>query len=267
MPIIKDVMEKLIAGIGPIENTVDTLKIGDADAEVKGIATTFTATHHVIERAIAKGINLIVTHEPTFYNHLDETCSLHNDPIYLAKRQLIESSGMAIFRLHDYIHRYIPDGIIEGLLQDLEWEGYVSRSLSQPDSLRQHLCIPTRTGMELSEYLKRKLDISFVRVVGDLSMPCSRVGLLPGYGGTGALAIPFFQNENLDVIISGEGPEWETPEYVRDAVTQGKHKALIVLGHLKSEEAGMKYLSLSLKSIFPNVPIEFIAEDQVFQVI
>ena len=35
--------------------------------------------------------------------------------------------------------------------------------------------------------------------------------------GGGALAIPYFEAEHLDLIITGEGPEGETPEYVRDA--------------------------------------------------
>lgn len=57
-------------------------------------------------------------------------------------------------------------------------------------------------------------------------MECQRIGLLAGYRGGGEVVIPLFQNQNLDLIIAGEGPEWESPEYVRDALQQGKKKHL-----------------------------------------
>ncbi len=52
--------------------TVDTFKAGNPDTVVKGIATSFSATLDVCQRAAASGKNLIIVHEPTFYNHLDE---------------------------------------------------------------------------------------------------------------------------------------------------------------------------------------------------
>ncbi|AHA58143.1 hypothetical protein M493_09737 [Geobacillus genomosp. 3] len=76
-----------------------------------------------------------------------------------------------------------------------------------------------------------------------------------------------FEQEHLDAIIYGEGPEWETPGYVRDAVHQGRRKALIVLGHAESEEPGMRYLAEWLGLQFPDVPIHFIQETPLFQVV
>jgi hypothetical protein len=34
--------------------------------------------------------------------------------------------------------------------------------------------------------------------------------------------------------------EWETVEYAADAVTESKKKALIVIGHIPSEQPGME---------------------------
>lgn len=123
------------------------------------------------------------------------------------------------------------------------------------------------TVKEIAEYVKRKLGIGFVRIAGDVTLNCTRIGLLAGYRGGGALSIPLFEKENLDLIISGEGPEWETPEYVRDAVYQGKQKALMVIGHAESEEPGMKYLSEWLKPIFPEIPIRFIPEKGIYRIL
>ena len=98
-------------------------------------------------------------------------------------------------------------------------------------------------------------------------MPCERVGIMVGYRGGGELAIPLFLNEHVDLVIAGEGPEWETPEYVKDAVYQGRNKALIMLGHAESEAAGMKYLADALSSQFPMLPVHFVEDRPVFQIV
>src|SRR5580658_9011249 len=59
--------------------TVDTFKAGDPETRVTGIATTMMATYDVLMRSAAAGKNLIITHEPTFYTHLDKTDALEKD--------------------------------------------------------------------------------------------------------------------------------------------------------------------------------------------
>ena len=59
----------------------------------------------------------------------------------------------------------------------------------------------------------------------------------------------------VDVLVCGEAPEWQTAEYVRDALACGQNKALIVLGHEPSEEAGMAYLAEWLKPRVMGIPI------------
>jgi putative NIF3 family GTP cyclohydrolase 1 type 2 len=112
--------------------------------------------------------------------------------------------------------------------------------------------------------VKRRLGLSVVRVSGDLDAPCRRIGLLVGYRGGGANAIPLFEQERLDLVICGEGPEWETPEYVRDAARQGRARALIVLGHAESEAAGMRLLARRLAAAFPHIPVRCADEEPVF---
>src|SRR5882757_5655873 len=52
-------------------DTVDTFKAGNPDTPITGIAVTMMATMDVLQRASAKGLNFVITHEPTFYAHLD----------------------------------------------------------------------------------------------------------------------------------------------------------------------------------------------------
>jgi len=66
------------------------------------------------------------------------------------------------------------------------------------------------------------------------------------------------------VLLVGETREWETVEYAADAVTEGKRKALIVIGHVPSEQAGMEECARWLKTFLKDVPIEFVATKQPF---
>lgn len=257
------VIGHLTAGIRKPDGTVDRLEPGAPETEVQGIVTAFSASQYVIEQAALLGANLIITHEGVFYSHQDNREWLENDPVYRQKSALIASTGAGIYRFHDYVHRYTPDGIMEGLLRELEWEPYVERHLPHVSIL----AVPAAAVSEIAGYLKQRLHIPYVRAAGNLSAVCSRVGVLVGYRGGGAAAIPLFEQETLDLIIAGEGPEWETPEYIRDAVRQGRGKALIMLGHAESEAPGMKLLALRLALQFPDVPVHYIREQPVYQIV
>jgi putative NIF3 family GTP cyclohydrolase 1 type 2 len=247
---IQDVVDTIIQAIpgAPLEKTVDTFKSGDPSQEVTGIVTTFLASHAVIQRTIELGANLIITHEPTYYNHLDEVDWLEGDPVCQAKRRLIEENDVVIWRFHDYWHRHEPDGILTGVISTLGWEDY-----ADAENPRVYH-IPPASLRDLAASLKDRLAIDTVRVVGDLEMTCRRVGLLAGAIG-GRIQIALLRQEDVDVLVCGEIDEWETSEYVRDAVAQGQAKALIVLGHANSEEPGMAWLVEWLRPRFPDVAI------------
>jgi putative NIF3 family GTP cyclohydrolase 1 type 2 len=257
------VIGHLTAGIRKPDGTVDRLEPGAPESEVQGIVTAFSASQYVIEQAALLGANLIITHEGIYYSHQDNREGLENDPVYRQKSELVASTGVGIYRFHDHVHRYTPDGIIEGLLRELEWEPYVERHLPHVSILS----VPAASVSEIAGYLKRQLHIPYVRAAGNLSAVCSRVGVLVGYRGGGAATIPLFEQESLDLIIAGEGPEWETPEYIRDAVRQGRSRALIMLGHAESEAPGMKLLAQRLALQFPDVPVHYIQEQPVYQIV
>jgi hypothetical protein len=65
----------------------------------------------------------------------------------------------------------------------------------------------------------------------------------------------------------GETREWETVEYAADALTQGRKKALIVIGHIPSEQAGMEECTRWLKGFVKDVPVEFVAAKGAFWVV
>ncbi len=262
---IQDVIDLIIADIpgAPIDPTVDTLKAGDPSRLVTGIATTFLATSGVIERAAALGANLILTHEPTYYNHLDETEWSEADPVYTHKRRLLDEHEMAVWRFHDYWHMVEPDGILTGFLKKVGWEEYPATEGDRMD-LPSVLDIPPTPLSELAAHCRDRLDIEHsIQLVGDPSMTCRSVGLLLGaYGGRGQ--IEFLRNSEVDVLMVGEINEWETSVYVQDARSMGRETSLLILGHANSEEPGMEYLVDWLQPRVPNVPVHHVPAGDPF---
>ncbi|MFB8373947.1 Nif3-like dinuclear metal center hexameric protein [Paenibacillus taichungensis] len=261
---IQHIIDHLTAEVELPETTVDQLITGSPNQKVTGVFVTFMPTQHVIEHAIQRRANLIIAHEPPFYNHHSHTDWLANDPVYETKRKIIENGGIAIYRCHDAIHRFQPDGITEGLVQALGWSPYVIQRKPEADILS----FPEGITVQLiAEHIKRSLGIEYVRLAGDPKMACRRAAVLVGFRGNSNLTIPLLQQEEPDLIIAGEGFEWETPEYIRDAVQQGKQKALLMIGHAESEASGMKLLSERLAMAYPELPVHFIGEQPVFKVL
>lgn len=252
---VDTVIRRLTEPAGPLESTADTLKSGRPDAEVRKVAVMFLATYTLIKRAIDAGADMIVTHEPTYYFHTDQHDWGAGDPVFEQKRALIEQSGIAIFRLHDYIHRYTPDGILAGMVQQLDWEAY-----TQPEQNNVFSFPPNErhTVGTVAAHLKTRLGVDSLQIVGQPDMSVVRFGLLPGATG-GRRQIGLLQDGGIDLLIVGEINEWETSEYVRDANDMGLRKALIVIGHQKSEEAGMITVVETLRQSFPSLPVEFMA--------
>lgn len=257
---IQNVIDLIIDAIpgAPQEGSVDTVKSGDPSQPVTGIVTTFLATSAVIETAISRQANLIITHEPTFYNHLDEVDWLQDDPVYTAKRRLLEEHNLVVWRFHDYWHLHRPDGITMGALKKLGWQAYAS-----PDELNLCLIPPTPLA-DLMLFLKETFGSPTVRVMGDPAMTCRRVGLLLGAWG-GRRQIQFLGRDDVEVLVCGEVREWETTEYVRDAVQAGFKKGLIVVGHALSEEPGMEGLVPWLQPRVPDIPVTHVPAGDPFR--
>jgi putative NIF3 family GTP cyclohydrolase 1 type 2 len=253
------VIKSIIAATGatPPPNTVDTIKAGDPNTPVTGIVTTFLDTYQVLEKAVADGKNLIVTHEPTFYNHPDDMTVLGNDPVQAQKLAYIQQHHLVVWRFHDTWHLRQPDGILEGVIDEFGWKTYQS-------STDPHLfTLPPTTVTQLAAALRAKAGSRLIRVVGDPAMPVTHVALLPGASGL-EKQVKTLERDDVQVLVAGEAAEWETVEYARDAAAQGRHKALILLGHEVSEEAGMQYCAQWLKGILPGMPIEFIKAGEPF---
>jgi putative NIF3 family GTP cyclohydrolase 1 type 2 len=260
-PTARDVVAAIQEHVGVPwqEKTVDTFKAGNPETPVMGIAVTMMATLDVLQRAVAGGDNFVITHEPVFYNHmLDQPEGMDpSDAVWSEKRAYIEKHGLVVWKFHDHWHMRKPDGIQAGTVRALGWEKY------QNADNQNLLTIPETSVGDLAAYVAKKLDSPVVRVVGDPKMKVTKLALNPGYTGfvreTHAL-----ERDDVEVLLVGETREWETVEYVADAVTEGKRKALIVIGHIPSEQAGMEECARWLKTFVTGAKVDFVAARQPF---
>ncbi|MGC1389625.1 MAG: Nif3-like dinuclear metal center hexameric protein [Bacteroidales bacterium] len=249
----EQVIESIIknTGCSPIPKTVDVIKEGDPQTPVTGIITCMFATMDVLKQAVNKNCNLLIVHEPLYYNHLDDTKALQNDAVYLEKKRFITDHKLVIWRFHDYIHSMKPDGIETGMIAKLGWKEYLVKGTSN------QFVLPETTLHDLLKNLKQTFPKNAFYVVGNPDMKLSNVRLAEGAPGS-ATHIRLLEEKNVDVILAGESPQWETYEYIRDAVDQDRKKAVIFLGHINSEESGMNYCAQWLKTFIKDIPIQFV---------
>lgn len=250
-----DIILKEIPG-APFNQTVDTLKSGSAGQQVTGIVTTMFATVDIIKQAAALRANFIIAHEPTFYNHTDNPDWVSGNKIVKAKQDLLKQHNIAVWRFHDYWHSHKPDGVLFGVLKKAGWDKYYKEG-------ERMLTIPSSSLKDVAMHLKSSLGIAHVRIIGDLALNCTKIGIMPGAAG-GQRQVSFAETNSPDVLIIGETSEWETAEYYRDTAAFGNKKGLIVLGHSVSEEPGMEWLVEWLKPKVPELTVTHIASESPF---
>lgn len=238
-------------GSDRVPNTVDVIKAGDPQTRVTGIVTCMFATMDVLREAVRNRCNLIITHEPVFYNHRDDTRMFADDPVFNEKMKYINENKLVIWRFHDYVHRLKPDGIDLGMARRMGFEKFIVNGEVNRFKLPE-----TTLGALLKDLKKSFPGITF-DVIGNPELKVSGVMFSAGAPGS-QVHFNMLRDPSVDVVIAGEVPQWETYEYIRDAVQQGRKKGMIFLGHIPSEEAGMEYAAEWLKGFVRDVPVRFV---------
>ena len=227
-------VQQALGGTAPA-NTADGLKAGRPDLRVAGIATAPIASVDVIRRAKAAGCNLIVSCEPTFYARADDSSPANraNDPTFAAKRALDRSS------------RTSPSGgcAISGSRRGRPHSSTPSPKIcsgrnTSSRTRRLRVVLPSMALRDLVAHVQRA-----ARRAGDCASSAARIcasAAMVLSPGPSAPAVTFTNLATADVILAGDPREWEGVEYVQDAITAGQAKAMVLVGRLLSENAGMR---------------------------
>jgi putative NIF3 family GTP cyclohydrolase 1 type 2 len=253
---------KANVGIPWREKTVDNIIAGSAETPVKGIATMMMATLDMVRRAAESGKNMVITHESTFFSHQDNTTGYLNDPTYINKLDFLKKNDMVVFHFHDHWHGHRPDGINAGMARELGWD-----KNADPQNPRLYV-FPATPLSRFAGDIQKRLNARTMRVVGDPNLPVRRVmafwGSFGANGGEGPFTSMMFARPEIDVLVIGEAREWELVEFAQDSIASGQKKALIIIGHMMSEQYGMKYCAEWLKSFVTEIPVEFFPMEDPF---
>ncbi|MBQ8163279.1 MAG: Nif3-like dinuclear metal center hexameric protein [Clostridia bacterium] len=252
----KELIEELnIGGFAP-EITCDTVKSGDPETELKKVAVTMFATVDTVRAAKSWGADMIIVHEPTYYDHMEVIIP---SIVEERKKALIEESGIVIYRYHDHMHHREKDQITEGELHYLGLEGDFERT---PYSASYILKTKTPiNALELAKRMEKELGIAHVRIAGERDKKSSTIAACFG---TPDGVYELLRDENVEIVLTGEACEWKLAEYARDAAALGINKSLIVMGHIGSERDGMRLLAKRMQEKYTSFETKYIECGEVY---
>jgi len=233
----------------------DKCVAGDPEKEVSKVAVCMFATPDVIKAAAEWGAQLFITHEPVYHNPAEE-----KEQIDVLKRELIESTGMTVYRYHDHTHYTRPDIIADGEFRAMGLEG--EKELTDTFDLVRFNLKEEITPVELAKLIEEKLGIKHVRICGARDIKSKKLSGV--FGAASNAAFGELKNPESEIVLVGETCEWKNCEYTRDAAQFGLKKALLILGHAGSERDGMIYTAEILEKMFPEIEIKYFEGGEVY---
>lgn len=252
--------------LDPERRTCDGIQYGNSDRECTGVTVTCSPSADVIRQTADMGYNLVLGHEPLFYDGWDETGWLKNDRVLKAKKILLDDTGVVVVRDHDHMHNDRPDLIFSGLARQLGWEQY--QQTRQSPSPGYLYILPKTTVRAAAKHVSEVMNIHGIRILGDPDMPVERVLIAAHFLGTDwdRTGIRLIEETNAELIIPGEIIDWTLGAYIQDANALGMRKAVLNVGHYNLEEPGMKEFATRLADILgPDIPIRFIQSGDSFR--
>jgi len=220
--------------------TVDRVIIGDAEKEVARILVTWMPSLEAVQKAVAGGYDLLMCHEPVFYDHWDYKDNPEgaaSTEIGARKKEVIEGAGLVILRNHDVWDR-MPEVGIPYAWADFLGFGREPVKLGGANYLHRYDVEPVSVGELARRVAARTTTIGepFVQVVGDEHRVVSRIGI-----GTGCASDPaVFRSLGCDLsIVSDDGTAYWRE--IQQAADEGH--PVIRVHHGTSEEPGMVTLT------------------------
>jgi putative NIF3 family GTP cyclohydrolase 1 type 2 len=226
---------------------VDGLKWGSLKVEMRGVVITWMATCDVIQQAIELGSNVIITHEPTFWNHWDDDDEFEGDPVYLKKVTLLKRQHINVYRVHDVWDNFPDYGVAArwadalGLGNRVAFDGTIPVHAIEPQPLA-----------DFAEHVRSVMKLPVLRMTGDPESTIERVAV--GVGAWGGLHfVQLAMDQDADAFICGESIEWQAIRYAQEA-----NFPVLTTNHFVSEHYGMLGLTDFIRERFPDLRVTYV---------
>lgn len=245
-----------IVGCGPMLWPDGDCVNGSPGTAVKAVLVTWMADVTALQKAVASRCNVVLCHEPVFYNEKHELppyrwLNAENDCSEMEwhpnrrRRALIENHNLTVLQCHYGLDRFpIYDSFVEALqlksvYHDQGWESVYK--LPGPVTVTA-----------LAKRVKEQLGITgTVRIAGNPKRKVQKVVSL--WGGLGLNVNVYWLRQGIthgaDVAIAGEMDEY----LIRFAVEAGI--PVIETSHQLSEEIGLRHYAEVLRRRFPALKV------------
>lgn len=198
--IIKDIVNKLEQQ-SPKEAALEWdnvgLLVGDYNSDVKTIYVALDATDQVIEHAIEKKADLLITHHPLIFSGMKR---ITNDD-FIGRRviKLIENN-IACYALHTNFDIYGMGALAQealGLTEAMPLDVFIGEEgMGRIGNLREPITLK-----RLASDVKKKFNLQAVRVYGDTNLKVQKIAICPG---SGKSEIDNAIDQGADVLITGD---------------------------------------------------------------
>lgn len=237
--------------------TCDTFKAGDPDTPIGAIAVSWMSTMAALAEAHRRSCRLFITHEPTFYSHMDDDSAFNDDACTHEKRAFLAETGMVVYRCHDVWDRQPTDGILDRWAACLD---LTAEPMAEETFIRVVPIEPATAG-EFAQHVARRVQ-QFSQpaalLVGDPDQSVAKIGI-----GTGAIAnARSYHALGADLGVVTELIWWRDARWAKDSGFP-----LVVVDHTVSEEPGILGLVEYLQRTFPDVRVEYIPTHCPFRLI
>ncbi|MEI7577904.1 MAG: Nif3-like dinuclear metal center hexameric protein [Armatimonadota bacterium] len=229
--------------------TVDRVIAGDSNQEINGVAVCWMPYSATLRQAAAMGVNTVVTHEPTFYDHWELKKEVSHARYESAKREkeaLIEALGLTVIRCHD-----VWDAIQE-IGVPFEWGRFLGLSdLVKSEQYVNLYRIEQQTAITFTQYFASRTAVAgqaTVEFYGDPERLIETVGI-----GTGCYsdAMRLYDlGADLAVSVDDIARAWIIGEYCHDTGSP-----MIVVNHGVSEDCAMVSLRDKIQELLPNLRV------------
>lgn len=224
------------------------LQFGSPHSEIKKIMIALDGSSGVVEEAIQKKVDLLITHHPFLFNAM---LSMDYETPFGKKMLNVFDHRLNIYAMHTNFD-VAKDGMNDILAKMLELDG-IHAEKDEIDGncfLRMGNVAPISL-LDFSKKVIQRLELDGVRVIGDKNKMIHKVGIIGG-GGSGDIMHAIFHK--CDCFITGEVKH----NHALDAIDYDI--AVIEINH-DVESRFKSFLQKELSHVFSSEDVEIIVSE------
>lgn len=223
------------------------LMVGDSESDISKILVALDGTLEVIEEAIEKGCDLILTHHPLIFS---KPSSITDKTIQGTKIRKLIKNNIALYSAHTNLDS-VKGGITDVLGKILELEEMKVLSSSCMDSNagigRIGIVSNSTTLKDILDKIKVKFKMDNIRYCGELDNKITKVALL---NGSGQDYFKYAKDQGCDLIITGDTTYHYVSDYSEEKIN------IIDMEHFYSEWIPLTEISKTIKKDLEKYGVE-----------